>query len=1541
MRKQTISFLLSLALLLSLFPAMTLGAAAGTSGYAGDNVTWTLDKEAGVLAFEGVGEISFLYAYNLVWWEDGESIRELRFSDGITGICDGAFSVNEFASYSQMQRMRNLRTVLIPATIERIGSYAFFSCTRLDEITVLNPDCEIGENPRSLGDPDRTVVVGYPGSTAEAYAGQYGYTFRAIRCEDGSHVYRDTVLMPQTCTEDGLQESECLVCGYKTQRPIPASHNYVLSDRLAQTAYTCTRCGDSYVTGECTVLDLDESASFTVNAEAYPCVRFTPEQTDRYYIWMDQLSAVYQYDYCYWPGEFYDSEGRRISSDTNRAILEAGKTYYYLIPQAYDNALTVQAGVEVDHEYVRTETEATCTQGGEGTYTCVYCGDYYRSYDDPLGHDYSEEIITAPSCTQQGLAKYTCARCGESYTEVLPVRHSYVFDIDLPWYRHAVCSLCGEESVYGTPEPPALTLDETVTGPFDENGQCCFRFTPRMAEYYSLSFSGGYNVEARLYDSNGYWIDSCYSSYGFDFSFNSAMYAGQVYYYVFTNYGDSGDTFSATMSVRHDYSYDVTIPPSCTSEGLATLTCRFCGDSYTEAIPESHEWRYDVERPWYQHAVCRLCGKEQDFGTLTPPALTPGEEFLPEYDEDSFAWYSFTPEVGDLYYLHFTDFEYSDTYFSVYASDGDYLEGGWREYTAFLDAGQTYYFMLHTYDGPDDPHSLVLEQRHEYVYTMFKYPTCTEEGLWVGACIHCNATVTEVIPLEHEYAFDVLLPWYRFGICWRCGETYEDGDPLPPELTLEKAAGVHVGEPEGTEFFRFTPEKTGRYVFLSSDNANVCCEVYSASGNSLWRFGAENASSYLGTDCVMLAGCTYYLEFGYYYMDETGDFSVTLRLLEEVEEPALKLDESTYARPDPQNLMRYFRFTPEQTGYYEFFADPVQNGYISGQLYDTDGAAVDSYYNSSNQAFRFRCRLNAGQTYHLRTSYEYYEGSPRGYNVSVRKVPGLIDAIELVLDLKNGITEQTVTATTSYDVPRINYCFTSEESAWYELYANSGEDTICFVYDSEMNWILTSDDVLTLDFDLLLYIPAGETYFFSVGYYDIREGSFPVTLKYYRTPELPGEPLAPGERTEAAVSGEYQPVYFTFTPEQTDVYAFSSFAGTDTFCSLNDGVEHHVGEDDDSGENGNFRLETVLQAGQQYQFVVSYNSEQTGSFPVLLEQVHDYHAAPAAPTCTEPGGIVFTCSYCGDSYLENRVEPLGHEFGEWAVKKAAACTEAGEESRVCARCGEEETRDVAALGHDWGEAVYAWSENNGEVIATHACRRDPSHTETETVKTVSRVTKEATAEAEGEMTVTASFTNAAFAAQSKTVAIPKSVPDKPAKEFTDMPAPGHWAHDAIAWAVEKGVTTGTSETTFSPDSGCTRAQVVTFLWRAAGKPEPKSAVNPFTDVASDAYYRDAVLWALGEGITTGTSDTKFSPNAVCTRAQIVTFLWRFSGSKEAEKAASFSDVVPGAYYEKAVSWAAETGVTTGTSDTTFSPNSTCTRAQVVTFLYRDIVKNAG
>ena len=169
--------------------------------------------------------------------------------------------------------------------------------------------------------------------------------------------------------------------------------------------------------------------------------------------------------------------------------------------------------------------------------------------------------------------------------------------------------------------------------------------------------------------------------------------------------------------------------------------------------------------------------------------------------------------------------------------------------------------------------------------------------------------------------------------------------------------------------------------------------------------------------------------------------------------------------------------------------------------------------------------------------------------------------------------------------------------------------------------------------------------------------------------------------------------------------------------------------------------------------------------------------------------------------------------------------------------------------------------------------------------------------------------------------------------FVDVPE-GSYYEEAVDWAVEKGITTGTGNNYFTPDGICTRAQAVTFLWRVAGSPTPKTEAMVFEDVLDGSYYYEAVLWAVENGITVGTSATTFSPELTCSRAHIVTFLWRAANSPSVKMANPFTDVAADAYYIDAVLWAVKHKITVGTTLSTFSPDEGCTRAQIVTFLYR-------
>lgn len=242
--------------------------------------------------------------------------------------------------------------------------------------------------------------------------------------------------------------------------------------------------------------------------------------------------------------------------------------------------------------------------------------------------------------------------------------------------------------------------------------------------------------------------------------------------------------------------------------------------------------------------------------------------------------------------------------------------------------------------------------------------------------------------------------------------------------------------------------------------------------------------------------------------------------------------------------------------------------------------------------------------------------------------------------------------------------------------------------------------------------------------------------------------------------------------------------------------------------------------------------------------------------------------------------PHTHTWGDWTITKQATCGDAGMRTRTCTECGEKQSETIPATGEHTPDG-----------------NTDPSKS------TYCKICGILLKAAEG------------------------------AIAFDDVRSTDYF-FDAVQWAVEKDITNGLSDTAFGPDASCTRAQIVTFLWRSAGSPAPKGGSNPFTDVKSTDYYYDAVLWAVENGITSGTSDTLFGAEDACSRAQSMTFLYRAAGTPAVSGDSAFTDVVSSDYYADAVQWALEEGITSGTSDQTFGPNDNCTRAQIVTFLYR-------
>lgn len=308
---------------------------------------------------------------------------------------------------------------------------------------------------------------------------------------------------------------------------------------------------------------------------------------------------------------------------------------------------------------------------------------------------------------------------------------------------------------------------------------------------------------------------------------------------------------------------------------------------------------------------------------------------------------------------------------------------------------------------------------------------------------------------------------------------------------------------------------------------------------------------------------------------------------------------------------------------------------------------------------------------------------------------------------------------------------------------------------------------------------------------------------------------------------------------------------------------------------------------------------------------HDFIPTVTKPTCLTEGFTTYACS-CGECYTKDYVSAVGHKTQLQNAKAAGCMTGGYTGDEVCTFCSKvfKQGSVIFALGHDPQPArVKAPTCTESGYAGDLICMRC------------------------GDMTQAGKTVAAAghkFFGGVCSVCGAKGAEAVP--EFADV-KPGAFYFDAVQWAVKNGITNGTGKNTFSPNTVCSRYQIVMFLWRAAGQPEAKAAVS-FADVKSGDIFYEAVQWAVERGITKGTSSTSFSPFAPCTRGQIVTFLHRSAGSPTISGACDFSDVSAGSFCRDAVIWASSEGITKGTSAGRFSPNEGCTRAQVVTFLYR-------
>ncbi len=333
-----------------------------------------------------------------------------------------------------------------------------------------------------------------------------------------------------------------------------------------------------------------------------------------------------------------------------------------------------------------------------------------------------------------------------------------------------------------------------------------------------------------------------------------------------------------------------------------------------------------------------------------------------------------------------------------------------------------------------------------------------------------------------------------------------------------------------------------------------------------------------------------------------------------------------------------------------------------------------------------------------------------------------------------------------------------------------------------------------------------------------------------------------------------------------------------------------------SGESANLLIDLTASLVEKLNLLLDTGNYSIKDLGFTKFTRHRYHVAGYAvitrePTCAQQGELTIYCKLCGQAVATESIpKTSNHSWNNGTVIVAPSCTNNGWTQYKCTVCNVVRNEQPPALGHAWSYTeTLTPGEDDAHGTARYTCTR-------------CQQTKDGLLCA-GEV-------------------------------FTDMPAEGNWAHKPIDWAYFSGITSGKTATTFAPKATITRAEAMTFLWTAAGKPKPTLTESPFTDVTPGKYYYKPVLWAVENKITTGKTATTFAPKAQCSRAEIMTFLWNALGKPSPSAGENpFTDVQEGKYYYKPILWAYENGVTSGTTDTTFSPKAVCNRAQVVTFLY--------
>ena len=1232
-----------------------------------------------------------------------------------------------------------------------------------------------------------------------------------------------------------------------------------------------------------TAVDITEGGS-----KAY--FTFTPEVTDLYHFYSTSAEGSYTDTY----GHLYDADMKELAfnDDCNTTavpeilnssnfcisyVLEAGKTYVFaarLYNAYFTGSFTVTLTQGHEYESVVTK-EATCSEDGVRTHTCKHCGEVYEE-TIPAAHIYSDETGE-------------CIFCGEAYLLTGTCGENVSWSLD--WFGKLVISGTGDMDSYSVsysannPAPWYYDHNDAITSVVVEEGvtsvgayafyQCRNLTAVTLADSVATLGTAAFNncnvlTSVKLPASLEAIPDNCFNYCALsEIDWPAGLTSIGKNAFSGCPFGDltlpEGLTFIGQNAFNGCSNIGrLTLPSTLTTVDASgfrgmwnTTEFVFTGDAPSIG---SYSFSYLTATVWYPNGNDTWTEEvRQNYGgTLTWKPMCPESH---AYGEP--VTVEATCEVGSYMTMTCTACG-----FCVSSPENDDALGHDFQYNHVEGGcGESSYDQV-TCSRCDYNN---IENRvwndHDYVTTQVE-ATCTEGGYSVDTCSICGDTYqwNWTSALGHSVA-----EWsdpteatcteasVKTGTCERCGEAASE--EVSPALGHEWDEENGITNDDGSMTYSCircdaTYRTEGNYLYLGDNTFTVTAE----SGRGIKTYTAE----------------------------KSGTLTITM------------------------NQMTYHNAWAWENGWIDTYWSPLAIDYVF------DNSWINVYVNNVNTAYTIEgsendanvifstIEVKAGDTIEIEVNHlsgSDYSTNDIQFNMNLaleaaeEPQPGN-DTLFLgdnEIDLVSGAS--FVGSWTAKQDGTLKVQMTKLSIDFYGFWS---EEPVSSHLGSKLIFKVNGEAVDTATATAAVAVKTGDVVTVEITNTTMNTYKAIVTLSLEGGEPLPHEHewsgwtvtteptcTEKGEETRSCACGEtetrevaalghdYEAVVTapTCTEKGYTTYTCSRCGDsyvTDEVAALGHNPAEAVKENETAA--------TCTEAGS-YESVVYCSvcdAELSRETVEVAKLGHDYQVKEIVPpTCTKSGYTVYECSRCGKTYKDDPVEPE-HKWDEGTVT-APTCTEMGYTTYTCLVCGEkyvDEASWTEALGHDWK--------------GTGCTRCDATR-------------------------------------------------DNP---FTDVPEDSFYI-DPVLWAVEKDITNGKTETTFDPEGVCMRAHVVTFLWRAMGSPEPTETNNPFTDVDADDFYYKAVLWAVEKGITNGTTATTFDPEGECNRAQVVTFLWRAMGKPEAENAENpFTDVETGKFYTEAVLWAVENNITNGMGDGTFGVEEPCNRAQVVTFLYRTLVGNA-